>query len=410
MNSNRPWSATRRPFPGYPMCYSCAPRPLLHPRGLLEALETGHAAAHSLLEVIAHLLHGFGCLVRRVLGLGRGCERGVLQQCVEELSTPERVGEGHVTLLRLLLPDELLGPLAVRVVLALDPVDLLEELRPLALLADPDLALHGETELAVGVERPEVVDGLEVLHRELLHLGEVDPAAVLGVLAREHAHQTAVFVVSLLPLTSLEKVAEGGVVDASLRFAERGRGWKNQFFDLVVGGGYPGDDTGGESWGVVPGLRRRVRSERTPMTTSPSREYRTRYIFARLVSPPAKTSRRARDLPRRLSTPAKCVGGKYRERVGSGSGASHSRQTRGRAPPPRRWARPLWSRRRRRRARRGVPSARKPRRERRRDPRGNPGELLRGRHRWWRPRRPGREPPRRWRRARPWRRRRARGR
>mmetsp|Transcript_5272 Transcript_5272/g.23528 ORF Transcript_5272/g.23528 Transcript_5272/m.23528 type:complete len:313 (+) Transcript_5272:522-1460(+) len=217
MNSNRPWSATRRPFPGYPMCYSCAPRPLLHPRGLLEALETGHAAAHSLLEVIAHLLHGFGCLVRRVLGLGRGCERGVLQQCVEELSTPERVGEGHVTLLRLLLPDELLGPLAVRVVLALDPVDLLEELRPLALLADPDLALHGETELAVGVERPEVVDGLEVLHRELLHLGEVDPAAVLGVLAREHAHQTAVFVVSLLPLTSLEKVAEGGVVDASVR-------------------------------------------------------------------------------------------------------------------------------------------------------------------------------------------------
>jgi hypothetical protein len=45
-----------------------------------------------------------------------------------------------------------------------------------------------------------------------------------------------VFVISLLPLTSLEKVAEGGVVDASLRFA--GRGWgggKNQFFDLVVG-------------------------------------------------------------------------------------------------------------------------------------------------------------------------------
>mmetsp|Transcript_12635 Transcript_12635/g.57375 ORF Transcript_12635/g.57375 Transcript_12635/m.57375 type:complete len:311 (+) Transcript_12635:78-1010(+) len=200
------------------MCYRAArqSRRSLHPAGLLEALETGQAAAHDLLEVIAHLVHGIGRLVRRGLGLSRGRERGVLQQRFEELGTPERVGEGHVTPRSLLLPDELLGPLAVRVVLALDPVDLLEHLGPLAPLADPDLALHGETELAVGVERPEGVDRLEIRHREGPHLGEVDPAAVLGVLARELDHQTAVFVVSLLPLASLETIAEGGVVDASL--------------------------------------------------------------------------------------------------------------------------------------------------------------------------------------------------
>ena len=218
MNLKRPRSSDPPTLPrlSYVLQSCCQSRRSLHPAGLLEALETGHAAAHDLLEVIAHLVHGIGRLVRRGLGLSRGRERGVLQQRFEELGTPERVGEGHVTPRSLLLPDELLGPLAVRVVLALDPVDLLEHLGPLAPLADPDLALHGETELAVGVERPEGVDRLEIRHREGFHLGEVDPAAVLGVLARELDHQTAVFVVSLLPLASLETIAEGGVVDASL--------------------------------------------------------------------------------------------------------------------------------------------------------------------------------------------------
>ena len=74
-----------------------------------------------------------------------------------------RRGEGHVASRRVLLPDELLGPLAVVAVLARGPVDRLEKLRPLPLLPDPDrvsekitpeedVFLQDETCLLVGEE------------------------------------------------------------------------------------------------------------------------------------------------------------------------------------------------------------------------------------------------------------------
>ena len=90
--------------------------------------------------------------------------------------------------------------------------DLLEELSPLPLLSDPDLALHREAELAVAVKRPEGVDGEEeILHGELARLSVkyTQPRSSASSPAGD-AHQAAVFVVGLLPLARLERVAKRG--------------------------------------------------------------------------------------------------------------------------------------------------------------------------------------------------------
>ena len=87
-----------------------------------------------------------------------------------------------------IMRTRLLRPFAVVVVLALDPVDLLEKLRPLPLRADPKLPLDAEPVPSFAEVDPQRVDGLEVRDREVARLGEVNPPAVFRVFASEDAH------------------------------------------------------------------------------------------------------------------------------------------------------------------------------------------------------------------------------
>ena len=113
-------------------------------------------------------------------------------------------------------PLKLLRKLAVITIFTRGPVNLFEKLWPLSLLRDPNLPLHAESESAVTVMLPKLVDGSQIRRRHVGDLGKVHPLAILRLFARQDAHESTVFIVRLFPLTRLEQGLERGVIDTHL--------------------------------------------------------------------------------------------------------------------------------------------------------------------------------------------------
>lgn len=99
----------------------------------------------------------------------------MLQNCLEQLCSPESVGQRQVAFACCVqVVNELSGPCPVISVFPGEPLNGQEELGPLLVACAPNLALHREPEFAVGACLPQLIEGLHILNGDFsdLHVQE----------------------------------------------------------------------------------------------------------------------------------------------------------------------------------------------------------------------------------------------